>query len=284
MKKKYKLVVVTVTYKSTKDLPEFVNSFYKYNDLEDDARLILVDNSPIEYREVENLIKIYLDIDYISNPENSGFGAANNIGFDLYDSDYVLFINNDVEFLEPVFEKIISIHEIEPNLGCVGIHQKGGVPSYYRKMDAPKGIDESTFIDKYHFISGAFMFFKSSIFIDIDRFDPCLFMYCEEDDLSRRLTAKEYYTSYIPTLHFLHKVGNRKKVDESVWVNETQSFCYLCKKYGLTPKMYSKGSMRRVLKLILYFFIKFDFIETYKLIKIYNYKKKYIQNQSKVKH
>ena len=50
---KYKLVIVSVTYKSNIiELKEFVNSFFKYNDLGNEAKLIIVDNSPADYRDI----------------------------------------------------------------------------------------------------------------------------------------------------------------------------------------------------------------------------------------
>lgn len=73
-------------------------------------------------------------------------------------------------------------------------------------MTAPKKVDMSVFNEKYHFISGAFMFFKSNIFLKIGMFDPLLFMYFEEFDLSERLMALGYHTTYIDGLSFYIKL------------------------------------------------------------------------------
>lgn len=78
-----KLSIVTVTYKSdVKELDLFIQSFFKYNDLGEDAKLVIVDNSPSDYANVHDLIQqSYNDIVcYISNPSNPGFGASNNVG------------------------------------------------------------------------------------------------------------------------------------------------------------------------------------------------------------
>lgn len=132
-----KLSVVTVTYKSNiEELDLFIKSFFKYNDIGNSASLIIVDNSPLDYRAVQNLVDSQYKnmVSYIANPTNPGFGASNNIGFKYLPSDYVLFINNDVEFLEPVFLKIIYEFEQNPSIGCVGVHQKGGAPSFFNKI------------------------------------------------------------------------------------------------------------------------------------------------------
>lgn len=282
----YKLLVITVTYKPNKEeLRQFIESFIKYNDLYEEAKLIIVDNSPKDYREVENFILVNYPqtVKYIESSSNPGFGAANNIGFQTYKSDYALFINNDVEFTEPIFKRIIQHFENNQQIGCIGIHQEGGSPSFFEKMNAPKNIDNSFFQDKYHFISGAFMFFKSRAFIECGKFDSSLFIYFEEFDISTRLNMHGYCTIYLPNISFLHKVGNRRIVNEFMWKAGIPSFCHICRKYDLDPKVYSKGPMKRLRKLQLYFLIKLNIKEIFKIERIIKYRKQYIYNEFKIK-
>lgn len=274
----FKLVIVTVTYKSYDYLPAFIDSYNTFNDLGDNARLIVVDNSPLDYIKVKEFINSFNDIDYISQPNNPGFGAANNVGFDLHISDYVLFINNDVEFVMPLFKDIIKHHEQYPKLGCVGIHQLGGAPSYFKKISSNLSDKKSKFIDDEHFISGAFMFFKSKVFSEIGKFDSNLFMYGEEQDLSFRMIKQSYYTDYMSKLSFLHKVGDRKKFSKFSWETTTKSFCYLCKKHNIDYHDPNKRFMNRIKKLMIFFLIKFDFKEFIKLRHFYIFRKEYVAN------
>lgn len=267
---KYKLVVVTVTYKPDKEeFRLFLDSFIKYNDLGDEARLIVVDNSPENSWNLKTFKQDYPSVDFVTNPENPGFGAANNKGFDLYKSDYVLFINNDVEFLEPVFKPLIKEFEKDKSVGCIGIHQEGGAPSFFQKMTAPKGTTLDFFDDKLHFVSGAFMFFKSSYFEEIGCFDSNIFMYLEEFDLSERLIKHGYRTIYMNNFHFLHKVRNRKKVNDVIWIKSIPSFIYVCEKYGLDPKEKTKGLMHRLRLLFFYHLLHFDLSQAIKVLNIY---------------
>lgn len=269
---KYKLLVVTVTYKSNlEELELFVNSFKKYNDIGDSAKLIVVDNSPKDFCDVHLLLNKYPDVDYLSNPTNPGFGASNNKGFEAYDSEFVLFINNDVEFISPVFSKIIRIFSGEPNLGCVGIHQVGGSPSFFRKMNAPGNQQMKMFDDKFHFISGAFMFFRSEIFEKIGKFDENIFMYYEEFDLSCRLLENGYYTRYLPDLDFWHKVGNRRKINVITSKIGIPPFFYVCSKYNLNSRKIAKSKILRLRKLQLYFLLKFDIKEVKKIQQVICY-------------
>lgn len=281
---KYKLVIVSVTYKSNViELKKFIDSFFRFNDLGNEAKLIIVDNSPADYREVELLIDQYKNVSYIFSPENPGFGAANNKGFDLYESEYVLFINNDVEFIEPLFQELIKIHESDERIGCIGIHQMGGAPSYFRKMTAPSNINDNVFNDQYHFISGSFMFFKSSAFVKSGKFDSNIFMYLEEFDISNRLLINKFYTLYCPQFSFLHKVGNRKEMKVFNWETGVISFCYICKKYNLDPQICSVGITRRLLLLILYHLLFFRLKEALKTWHIYKFRKKFIYKEFGVK-
>ena len=247
---KYKLVVVTVTYNPIiAELHAFVNSFMKYNDLGEYAKLVVIDNSPESSWDIKLFKKQYPMIAFIENPQNPGFGAANNIGFELFESDYVLFMNNDTEFIQPVFRSLIKICESNNRIGCIGIHQLGGAPSFFPKMTAPKNIDNNHFDDSYHFISGAFMFFRSSAFKECGMFDSNLFL-C---------------------------------INEKTWKSAVPSFCYICKKYNLDPQYYSKGIMRRLKILLLYHCFLFHIKEAKKIWNVYKFRKEVIYKEFGVK-
>lgn len=270
---KKKLLVVTVTYKpNVEELKLFINSFYRFNDLDNEAQLVIVDNSPEGFWDSNKILEKNRNLTFIANPKNPGFGASNNLGFSVADSDYVLFINNDVEFLEPVFKPLIAEFEKDSKIGCIGIKQEGGSPSFFRKMTAPKNTQLHKFDERLHFISGAFMFFKSSVFSKIGMFDPMIFMYFEEFDLSERLIANGYKTIFIDKLHFLHKTGNRTKMNEFAAYKGAETFCYICKKYHTNYKKANKSWQYRMSKLLIYNILKLDIREFSKIIRIINYR------------
>lgn len=273
IKPHYTLSVVTVTYKpNTEELALFIDSFHKYNDLGEEAHLIIVDNSPSDSWNIQDFSKKYPNVDFIPNPSNPGFGASNNLGFERYACDYVLFINNDVEFLESVFKPLISILDKDPKIGCIGIHQEGGAPSYFSKMTAPKHVKMEVFDEKVHFISGAFMFFRSCSFVKIGKFDPKLFMYFEEFDLSERLIANGLKTTFIDKYKFLHKAGHRTEQNEFAAMKGAESFCYICKKYNIDYRDKNKAYIRRMQKFLIYNLITFNIKEVLKLRRIIAYR------------
>lgn len=274
---KYKLLLVTVTYKpKVPELYEFIDSFEKYNDLGEAAKLVVVDNSPASFWNVSVARRKYPFVDFYENPSNPGFGAANNIGFGLFESEYVLFMNNDAEFTEPVFNKCIALFEENQQLGCLGIGQVGSLSFFYRsesplkKKELKRRLKAGLFDPYNFFLSGAFLMLRSSAFVKVGMFDPEFFMYCEESDLINRLMRSGYDVQHIPTMSFLHKVGNRKKVNE--YLSGTvlsRSYCYYLKKYNyVNHKQLFFSRYVRYYKRIIYFLLMFNFCEVAKIIRI----------------
>ena len=271
---KYKLLVITVTYKSkAQELCDFINSYNKYNDLGEASKLVVIDNSPPDYFNLPELRAKYPSVTFIGRPDNPGFGASNNIGFGLYKSDYVLFMNNDTEFVEPLFSGLIKIYEADGTLGCIGIKQLGGGPSYFNKFTSPKHINSTHFNERWHIISGAFMFFKSAVFKACGMFDDNIFMYLEEFDISERLNRKGFHVRYEPRYSFLHKKGKyRKDINERLWIIGAQSQLYVCNKYGLNPRLGFHGVNKRLYKYLLYYLATFRVKDFIKVIRILKYR------------
>lgn len=278
---KYRLVVITVTYKpDLTELKAFIDSFYKYNDLGDEAKLIIVDNSPSDYHHVKSLASQY-NLSYKSCPNNPGFGTANNIGFELFDSEYALFINNDTEFIEPLFKKLIRIHESNNSIGCIGIHQLGGAPSFFKKFTTPYYIKDNDFSDEHHIISGAFMFFKSNVFKKCGKFDEQIFMYLEEFDIAKRLNNIGFTTHYCSTLKFLHKAKKRKNFNKEKWEIGANSHFYICKKHKIDPCIGFKEVNKRLKKFQLYYLFQLKFKSVLKIHQVLKYRKKLMKRNEK---
>ena len=238
--------------------------------------MVVVDNSPVDSWNISEARIKYPNVTFIENPGNPGFGAANNIGFDLFESDYVLFMNNDTEFVEPVFSKSISFFERNPKVGCIGIRQIGGPSFFYRsesslkKKELKRRLKAGLFDPVNFFLSGAFLMLRSSAFIEIGKFDPNFFMYCEESDLINRLEKRGYEVKFISTMSFLHKIGNRRKMNEDlVGTVLSHSYCYYLKKYNYENHEHLFFSRYVIYyKRIIYFAFMLDFKEVAKIIRI----------------
>ena len=263
----YLLSIVIVTYKSDKYIYDCLNSIFKYNEIGEQLKVVVVDNSPVECSIIEKCSIQYPDVLFIPNPANTGFGAANNIGAATVDSDFILFFNNDTELIEPVFKKIIAQFTKNEKLGCVGIRQKGGGRSYFQRLwvNLPKKEirqikKEGKYDFRIHFFSGAFMFFSRVAFEKCGRFDEKIFMYYEEQDIMNRLYQCGYESKFDNTICFLHKVGNRKFFSEDSIYRGNESAYYYMVKYDIPSpqKIYFKR-LFFIKKLIIYQLLVFDF-------------------------
>lgn len=237
---KYRLLVVTVTYKpNEEELMLCLDSLLKYNDLGDGMKVVVVDNSPTDESIIERFSSRYPYVVFIGAHENKGFGYSNNIGARAFDSEYVLFFNNDTELIEPVFSRLVFKFESSPKLGCVGIKQAKGCPSFFKRRESQLGylnmkrkIKYDQFDNINFFISGAFMFMRREAFEKAGMFDENIFMYGEESDLSNRLLRAGYDIQYEPSLQFWHKTGKRHSFSLKSYEMQMKSYLYYMNKYG----------------------------------------------------
>ncbi len=237
---KYKLLIVTVTYKpNVEELSQCIDSIIRMNDIGDEMKLVIVDNSPTENSIIKIFSEKYPMVYFLAAPENKGFGYSNNLGIKEFDSDFILVFNNDTELVEPVFRKIIKDFAKNSKLGCVGIKQAYGNPSFFKRHESSIGyfqmkwrIKNEQYDNKNFFIPGAFMFMSRKAFVDAGMFDENIFMYSEEIDLSNRMLMAGYDIQYRNDISFWHKTGLRHTFPLSTYEVQFKSYLYYMNKYG----------------------------------------------------
>lgn len=106
-----KISIIIVNLNTGNILSQSIKSIYEY---ETDAELfevIIVDqNSSDNSREIIlGLAKVHKNIKYIFNDSLESFSHANNQGFDKAEGEFVLIMNPDVVFVEPVLNKMLKI-------------------------------------------------------------------------------------------------------------------------------------------------------------------------------
>lgn len=211
-----------------KILLESINSFIS-SYTKESLHLYLIDNSPTA--ELKDLI-VHPKVEYISNPSNPGFGAAQNIAIKKaieWGSKYHLVINPDVSFDHHVINEMLIFMEQNTEVGMMMpqiLNEDGTVqnlpkllPSpfsvFMRKFKKPKFYYEK-FINNYELrkvkkdviynapiLSGCFTLFRMSAVEQVGFYDDRFFMYFEDWDLSRRMHQK-YKTVYFPKVSVVH--------------------------------------------------------------------------------
>lgn len=244
-------------------LQEAINSFLNVN-LE--VKLFLVDNSP-----TDDLKILVTDtrIEYIHNPSNPGFGAAHNIvikkAFEL-NSSYHLVLNPDIYFKEGTLETICNFMDKNDEFGHLmpkvtypngefqylcktnptffDLFARGFMPSFLKKafrkrMDKYeyKNHDYNTVIYDVPYLSGCFMFLRTSVLKKVGLFDDNIFMYLEDADITRRFLEKSR-TIYYPKAHVYHHFAKltHKKL-KFKWITVESAFVYF-NKWGWLKSFY----------------------------------------------
>ncbi len=220
------------------------------------GKLIVIDNSPTDI--VRSLCES-LGVTYIFNDANLGFGKAHNLALKnvLSDSKYHLVLNPDVYFDEDVLQPLFEFMEEHSQVGLVmpkvlypdGSLQKlckllptpwnlifrrffAFLPGHQKRNDAYEmacsGYDK---VMEVPFLSGCFMFLRTSALAKIGLFDERFFLYAEDTDLSRRM-HRAYKTMYYPFVHIYHIHARGSYKNFRLMIRNIISACTYFTKWG----------------------------------------------------
>lgn len=224
-------------------------------------KLYLVDNSPVGFNAFEGW-NAPDNVYTLSLRRNLGYGRANNLA--IRDSvsrhRYHLICNPDITLGEGLLGELYGLMEQRPDVGLCGprIIAPDGSLQYLCKR-APTLID--LFIRRFLpanwfpkqrrryemrdysydremeplFVSGCFMFFRSSILGQLDGFDERYFLYLEDLDLSRRCQkiARNLYYPHNHVVH-VHERGAHKSL-KLLLIFGLSTFKYFMK-WGPAPR------------------------------------------------
>lgn len=245
-----KLSVIIVSYENCEILRDCIESIKKFNDLKDDAEIIISDNS-ITNNVYEMVKKDYPDVQIIKN-NNIGFGPANNRAVDISSGEYLLFLNPDTILLEPIFQFTVDKFEQQSNLALFGIkllNVNGTANNSFFAMDnytlswtlLMKVFSKfDIYLDGKMYIAGADLFVRKSAFEAAGRFDENIFMYYEEPDLIKRIKnlPNDYITSFFPEKKMIHLEGATENKDAISTVKKVErslvTYRYYCDKWNIS--------------------------------------------------
>jgi O-antigen biosynthesis protein len=216
------------------------------NDLK--VETIVFDNNSSD-GSVEYLKPRFLDVQFIPNDENIGFGKANNEAIKLTKGKYILILNPDTILQEDTLQTMYDFMEKNPETGIAGcklLNPDGtfqpacrrGFPtpwaSFSRLFGLQKMFPKSKLFSGYNMtylsvdetynvdaISGAFMFCRRDILEKTGCFDPDYFMYGEDIDLCYRTKQLGWDITYVHTTSIIHFKGESTRRSS---INEVKLF------------------------------------------------------------
>ncbi len=226
------MTAVVVTHNSARHLAELGESFAAGSTLP--ARLLVVDNAStddiVESAELAGF-------ETHMTGSNDGFGAACNVGLHATTTNFVLFCNPDVRPSPTALERLLVALTNTPAAAIAGpaletpaqarqfsklsANIVGFLPRRLKRHVARFGqnlpVDMSKEKVVVNYAVGAFILCRVAALKSVGGFDDRFFLYCEEEDLCRRLGERGWQTLLIPSSIVTHEESaSSAGVDETV--------------------------------------------------------------------
>jgi len=232
--------IIIVNYNVKEFLANLLNSIYKAKNGYS-LQIIVVDNASKD-DSVPYLKNRYPDVTYFGNDKNLGFGKANNQAIKIAKGKYTLIINPDTLMREDTLTKMYLHMEQYPATGAAGckllnpdgtfaLESRRSVPTPVSALWKVLGLTalfpkNKTFAEYYlnwmdedkasrvPVLSGAFMFFRTSVLKELEGFDEQFFLYGEDIDICHRVNIAGYHIDYVPDTSIIHFKGESTKKDQ----------------------------------------------------------------------
>ncbi len=213
-------------------------------------KICIVDNaSPNNsYERLTKSFGLNSQIELLKSDINGGYAKGNNIGLRYmkkFNPSFALVINNDIDFELEVLEKCVNAIIQNKNVGIVSPIQilPNGNKAPIKTLKIPEFSDDIklylgplSFEKKIRYtpnvehkelmevgwIPGSFMFFDYERLEELDFFDECTFLFCEEQFLARKtfraglknyiLTDCNYIHEHSATIKSFHNIRSQYKL------------------------------------------------------------------------
>jgi hypothetical protein len=220
---------ITVNYNSTDETIQLIHSIHKHTS-KLSYEVIIVDNNSnddelTKLRVLENDKRVII----IYNPINEGFAQGNMHGVQKASGKYYFFLNNDTLLLNETANILKDFLDNNPKtaLATAQLFQDESTPTtsfkkfpslanklfgnffvrLLNKNDFPSNKARLSTPTKVSVVSGSCMFFRASIFNTIGGLDTNFFLYCEEEDISKRIWNSGYEVYIVPEAKLIHIEG-----------------------------------------------------------------------------
>ena len=199
--------VVTVCYNSAAVLPGMLES------LPEGTQAIIVDNASADVEDTARIAARH-GAHLIRNRANLGFGPACNRGAQAADTPFLLFLNPDARLQEGALAALLAAARDYPDAVAFNPRLSGasGKPQFKRRSKLlprrqwlARGRPASDC--EVPVLSGAAFFVRRADFDAVGGFDPAIFLYHEDDDLSLRLRAERGRLMFIHAASVTHLEG-----------------------------------------------------------------------------
>lgn len=223
--------------------------------------MILIDNCSSD--DTQEIIRSEFPwVRLITNNHVRSFSYNNNKGFHFSGGRYLLALNPDIEVFNGALKSLYSFMEENPGVGVCGpklLNPDLSIQSSCRKYSTPlilclrglkfdkliscqNGVIADYMMDSMDrnmpqyvdWLTGSAMMFRREAFSDIQGFDEKYPLYFEDQDLCRRMWAKGWQVSYVPSakmIHYYARDSARNYFSKKARMHYISMFYYLFRYY-----------------------------------------------------
>ena len=185
------LTIVIVTYKTDS---EILNNCI--NSIDANVKIKIVENS---IKTEENIIinKHNKNLSIYYSGKNLGYGAGNNYGFNLVDTDFTIVANPDIVFHKTFFENLKKYLDQKIDFTIIGStynkDKSFSSSGLFKENEKKKSFDNYKTMEslkKVDWVTGCMMLINLKKFNTTKIFDESFFLYFEEFDLCKGIELK----------------------------------------------------------------------------------------------
>lgn len=216
------VLFIIVTFNAMKWVDRCLTSL---EEVKVDHDVFVVDNLSTDGTQ-DYIKKHYPNVIFYPNKENTGFGAANNIGLQMAldkGYDYVYLLNQDAWIKEGCIEELITVQKKHPEFGIlspVQIQANGkdidknfnlNVCSYQANPNFTSDLYFHNLKDVYEVpdIMAAHWLISRECFIKVGGFSPAFKQYGEDNNYNERVRYHGYKIGFVPSAIGIHDRGER---------------------------------------------------------------------------
>jgi GT2 family glycosyltransferase len=287
----YDISIITVNFNSSDDTLEMIKSVKKLTNV--NYEIIVIDNASHndEYKKLQ-IIQNDTNVVLHRSTINLGFACGNILGVQKAsrDSKYYFFLNNDTILINNVVDILFNTMQNNLDIGLISPQLYNNEEFYTTTFREFPSVSEKFFgkgfkklISNYKIynskksykniidvgiVSGASLFCRVDAYEKVSGFDKEFFLYCEEEDISKRIKDANFRVCLEPKAKLIHLCGKSTKKNFVIEREFIISYFYLVTKhYGIlkssllklhiTLKYFSKRKKDPIFKQLFHFcFIK----------------------------
>lgn len=164
------------------------------------VRVWLRNNDPADAERWDRFVhdrpRYPFDVSISHSPQNVGFGLAHNATFEMGDAPFFFVLNPDARLHSNAVAALRKA--IDASAGDVGAWELRQLPYEHPKLYDPVSLGTD-------WVTGAAVVFRRAAFEQVSGFEPRIFMYGEDVDLSWRLRAVGWTLRYVPQAAVVHR-------------------------------------------------------------------------------